>query len=190
MIAGRMVRLTPNGLSVMSRQRAISLVRSSGVGCVSAVMSPSAPALATAATSSARPTHCMPPWTIGCSTPNSSVKRVLIMSALWFPRAFFRRAEGRARFFEISRGRMPSAPAKVYRAGRDQGNAIMQKRGFCFRGMDNSAWCRAFWREPGLAVDVSARSGKRQCRFVSHFDLRRERDVQRNSGGQRPNGQR
>src|SRR5262247_4161508 len=35
-----MVRLTPNGLSVMSRQRAISLVRSSGVGWVSAVIMP------------------------------------------------------------------------------------------------------------------------------------------------------
>ena len=32
-----------------------------------------------AATSSARPTHCIPPWAIGCSTPNISVKRVLIM---------------------------------------------------------------------------------------------------------------
>src|ERR1051325_3511480 len=78
-----MVRLTPNGLSVSERQRAISLVRSSGVGCVSAVMKPSAPALATAATSSARPTHCMPPCTIGCSTPTSSVNRVLIIMALW-----------------------------------------------------------------------------------------------------------
>src|SRR5690242_3862124 len=75
-----MVRFTPNGLSVMSRQRAISLVRSSGVGCVSAVISPSAPALATAATSSARPTHCMPPCTIGCSTPTSSVNRVFIIA--------------------------------------------------------------------------------------------------------------
>src|ERR1700744_3420367 len=67
---------TPNGFSVMVRQRAISLVRSSGVGWVSAVMNPRQPALATAATSSARPTHCMPPWVIGCSTPNVSVKRV------------------------------------------------------------------------------------------------------------------
>src|ERR1700712_1471587 len=73
-----MVRLTPNGLSVRPRQRAISFVRSSGVGCVSAVMKPSAPALATAATSSARPTHCMPPWTIGCSTPNVSVNLVFM----------------------------------------------------------------------------------------------------------------
>src|SRR4051794_20439985 len=74
-----MVRLTPNGLPVSPRQRAISFVRSSGVGCVSAVIKPSAPALATAATSSARPTHCMPPCTIGCSTPTSSVNRVLII---------------------------------------------------------------------------------------------------------------
>src|SRR5436305_8032585 len=75
-----MVRLTPEGLSVRERQRVISLVRSSGVGWVSAVMKPRAPALATAATSSARPTHCMPPCTIGCSTPTSSVNRVLIIA--------------------------------------------------------------------------------------------------------------
>src|SRR5260221_9268892 len=75
-----MVRFTPNGLSVSERERAISLVRSSGVGWVSAVIRPGAPALETAATSSARPTHCMPPWAIGCSTPNISVNRVLIMS--------------------------------------------------------------------------------------------------------------
>src|SRR6185295_6295654 len=75
-----MARLTPKGLSVRSRQRAISLVRSSGVGWVSAVMKPSAPALATADTSSARPTHCMPPWVIGWRTPNNSVKRVRSMS--------------------------------------------------------------------------------------------------------------
>src|ERR1700731_1122648 len=74
-----MVRLTPNGLSVRERQRAISFVRSCGVGWGSAVMKPSAPALATAATSSARPTHCIPPCTIGCSTPTSSVNRVLII---------------------------------------------------------------------------------------------------------------
>src|ERR1700682_2370657 len=75
-----MVRLTPNGLSVSPPQRAISLTRSSGVGWVRAVMKPSAPALATAATSSGRPTHCMPPCTIGCSTPTSSVNRVLNMA--------------------------------------------------------------------------------------------------------------
>src|SRR6266567_5165695 len=40
-------------------------------------MNPSAPALATAATSGAVPTHCIPPWTIGCSTPNASVNLVL-----------------------------------------------------------------------------------------------------------------
>src|SRR3954465_10379227 len=74
-----MGRLTPNGLSGRDRQRAISLSGSSGVGWVGAVMNPRAPALATAATSSARPTHCMPPCTIGCSTPTSSVNRVLII---------------------------------------------------------------------------------------------------------------
>src|SRR5262249_6674497 len=77
---GRMVRFTPNGWSVISRQRLISLARSSGVGCVSAVRMPSAPALDTAEASSARPTHCMPPCTIGCLMPNISVKRVLIIS--------------------------------------------------------------------------------------------------------------
>ena len=71
LIVGRIVRFTPNGLSVSSRQRAISLARSAGVGWVSAVMKPSAPEFATAATSSARPTHCMPPCTIGWSTPKS-----------------------------------------------------------------------------------------------------------------------
>src|SRR5471030_1997089 len=76
-MAGRMVRFTPNGLSVSERQRAISSVSFSGVGWVSAVMKPRPPALATAATSSARPTHCMPPWTMGCSMPNISVNRVL-----------------------------------------------------------------------------------------------------------------
>src|ERR1700751_695811 len=40
-------------------------------------MNPSAPALATAETSRAVPTHCISPWTIGCSTPNCSVNLVL-----------------------------------------------------------------------------------------------------------------
>ncbi len=44
-----MVRFTPNGWSVISRQRLTSLRRSSGVGWVSPVKEPSAPALATAA---------------------------------------------------------------------------------------------------------------------------------------------
>ncbi len=79
LIVGRMVRLTPNSLSVRSRHLAISRARSAGVGWVSAVMKPSAPELATAATSSARPTHCMPPCTIGCSTPNVSVNLVAIV---------------------------------------------------------------------------------------------------------------
>src|SRR5476651_1039171 len=74
-----MVRFTPNGWSVISRQRLISLARSSGVGWVRPVKMPSAPALETAEASSARPTHCMPPCTIGCLTPNISVKRVLII---------------------------------------------------------------------------------------------------------------
>src|SRR5688572_12363134 len=76
-MVGRIVRFTPNGLSVSSRQRAISLAKSAGVGWVSAVMNPNAPALATAATSSARPTHCMPPCTTGCSIPNVSVNFVV-----------------------------------------------------------------------------------------------------------------
>ncbi len=53
LIAGRIVRFTPNGLSVMPRQRSISRRRSSGVGCVSAVRMPSPPALETADASSA-----------------------------------------------------------------------------------------------------------------------------------------
>ena len=73
---GRIVRLTPNGLSVISRVRAISAVSASGDGWVSAVTKPSAPALATADTNSAKPTFCMPPCTIGCSIPKASVKRV------------------------------------------------------------------------------------------------------------------
>src|SRR5487761_2764277 len=100
-----MVRFTPNGLSGISRQRRISLARSSGVGCVRAVMKPSAPALATAATRSARPTHCMPPCTIGCWIPNISVKRVLIMAPsppLELRRALFEK--GRHAFLEIGRG--------------------------------------------------------------------------------------
>ena len=76
---GRIVRLTPNGLSVIPRQRLISLRRSSGVGWVRPVRMPRAPAFETAEASSARPTHCMPPCTIGCLMPNISVKRVLII---------------------------------------------------------------------------------------------------------------
>src|ERR1700712_2887474 len=78
-VDGRIVRFTPNGLSVSSRVLAISRARSAGVGCVRAVRNPRPPALATAATSSARPTHCMPPWAIGCSTPKTSVNFVLIV---------------------------------------------------------------------------------------------------------------
>src|SRR3954451_17198740 len=81
LIAGRIVRLTPKTRSVSSHVRAISSASASGVGWVSAVRNPSAPALATAATRSARPTHCIPPCTIGCSTPKVSVKRVLSMGS-------------------------------------------------------------------------------------------------------------
>ena len=77
-MVGRIVKFTPNGLSVRSRARAISLARSAGVGCVSAVMSPSPPASETAAANSARPTHCIPPCTMGCSMPNDSVNLVVI----------------------------------------------------------------------------------------------------------------
>src|SRR6476660_1267947 len=131
-----MVRFTPNGLSVMPRQRAISRVRSSGVGWVSAVMKPSAPALATAATSSARPTHCMPPCTIGCSTPTSSVNRVLIIAALGFPGA-----DVRAHSFWRFRGSGCRHPPQMSTGDAGgQSSSIMQKRGFCFRGADNSAF--------------------------------------------------
>src|SRR6266566_848518 len=118
-----MVRLTPNGLSVRPRQRAISLVKSSGVGWVSAVMKPSAPALATAATSSARPTHCMPPWTIGCSTPTSSVNRVFSMSALCLAGAHSRA------FCRYSRGRMPLATEKVHQGRQRSGQRNHAKGG-------------------------------------------------------------
>ena len=67
---------TPNGLPVISRVRAISRISASGVGWVSAVRKPIAPAFATAATSSARATHCIPPCTMGCSIPSISVMRV------------------------------------------------------------------------------------------------------------------
>src|SRR5690606_6897635 len=73
-----MVRFTPKGLSVIVRQRAISAASASGVGWVSAVRMPSPPAFETAAASSARPTHCMPPWTMGCSMPSRRVNGVLI----------------------------------------------------------------------------------------------------------------
>jgi len=53
---GRKVRFTPNGLSVISRQRAISFASSSGVFWVSPVMMPRPPAFDTAAASSAKPT--------------------------------------------------------------------------------------------------------------------------------------
>jgi hypothetical protein len=80
-IVGRIVRLIPKGLSVNSRVRRTSSMSSSAVGWVSAVRNPSAPALATAATSPARPTPIIPPITTGCSIPNSSVNLVLIMSS-------------------------------------------------------------------------------------------------------------
>ena len=76
LIDGSVVRFTPNGLSVISRHRAISAVNASGVGCVSAVRMPRPPAFDTAAAISARPTHCMPPCTTGCSMPISSVNLV------------------------------------------------------------------------------------------------------------------
>src|SRR4051812_10738000 len=51
-------------------------------------MKPSAPAFATAATSGARPTHCIPPCTSGYRIPNSSVNLVLttlpaLLTSLW-----------------------------------------------------------------------------------------------------------
>src|SRR2546428_10630262 len=75
---GRNVRFTPNGWSVISRQRRISLASSSGVFWVRPVISPRPPALETAAASSAKPTKCMPPWMMGWRMPKSSVMRVFI----------------------------------------------------------------------------------------------------------------
>jgi hypothetical protein len=76
---GRNVMFTPIGLSVISRARLISAASFSGVGWVSAVIMPRPPASDTAAASSASPTKCMPPWTIGCWMPKSSVMRVFMM---------------------------------------------------------------------------------------------------------------
>ena len=70
----------PNGLFVSSRVFLISATSFSGEPGVSAVRNPSAPALATAAISSALPTRVMPPQVIGTSTPNISVKRVFNMA--------------------------------------------------------------------------------------------------------------
>src|SRR6478735_1037893 len=93
LIAGRIVKFTPNGLSVSLRVLSISRARSAGVGCVSAVMKPRPPALATAATNAARPTHCMPPCATGCSTPNVSVNFVVIVIGL--PLSSRKRSSGR-----------------------------------------------------------------------------------------------
>jgi hypothetical protein len=73
--------LTPKGTADGFRSDLtfrISARRASGVGCVSAVRKPRAPALDTAEISSARPTHIMPPWTIGTRIPRVSVSQVLI----------------------------------------------------------------------------------------------------------------
>ena len=70
---------TPKGLSVSALVFLISAASSAGVGNVNAVSMPSAPALETAATNSARESHIMPPWVIGYSMPRSSVMRVLNM---------------------------------------------------------------------------------------------------------------
>ena len=71
---------TPNGLSVSAWQRSISARSASGLGWVSAVRMPSAPALDTALASSAVPTPCIPPCTIGCSIPSISV--ILVRNAM------------------------------------------------------------------------------------------------------------
>jgi len=57
---------------------------------------------------------------------------------------------------EISRGGCRHPPQKSTGGGRGQGNAIMQKRGFCFRGADNSARSPAFASRPlaGRAGDT------------------------------------
>src|SRR6267143_5823752 len=118
-----MVRLTPNGWSVISRQRLISLRRSSGVGWVRPVRKPSAPALATAEVSSARPTHCMPPCTIGCLMPNISVKRVLI---IWlFPRlAVLHQGLAKGRGGDQRRNYLPPRGSSIADIGHHGGPAI------------------------------------------------------------------
>src|SRR5690606_18455430 len=77
-MVGKIVRFTANGLSVISLQRLISFASPSGVPCDSAVMVPRPPALETAAASSAKPTHCIPPCITGYWMPNNSVIRVFI----------------------------------------------------------------------------------------------------------------
>jgi hypothetical protein len=47
------------------------------VGWLSPVRMPSPPALETAEASSATPTLAMPPWTMGCSMPSTSVTLVV-----------------------------------------------------------------------------------------------------------------
>src|SRR5579872_2152812 len=79
----------------MPRVRAISRPRASGVGCVNAVKKPRAPAFATAATSSALPTCCMPPCTTGCRTPKSSVNRVVSMNGKGWPGSSGQPSSGR-----------------------------------------------------------------------------------------------
>ncbi|KAJ6259128.1 LOW QUALITY PROTEIN: Tankyrase-1 [Drechslerella dactyloides] len=75
------------GFDVIVLHLRISLRRSSGVGCVSAVnwqvgmtveelTIPRPPAFETAEASSAYPTHCIPPWTTGIAIPRAFVSAV------------------------------------------------------------------------------------------------------------------
>ncbi len=74
---GKRDTFTPKGLSVRSRVFLISSSSSSLVGKVAAGRQASAPALATAATSSARLKACIVPHWMGYSIPNNSVILVL-----------------------------------------------------------------------------------------------------------------
>ena len=92
-VVGNTVTFTPKGFDVMLRQRSTSAASAAGEGWVSAVSKPSPPALETADASSATPTDCMPPCTIGCSIPSMSVAAVFIAErlpdTLWVQTVFF-----------------------------------------------------------------------------------------------------
>jgi hypothetical protein len=68
---------TENGHGVSSRQRRISARNSSAVRLIEPTV-PSAPALLTAAASSAPASRAIPAWMMGWETPNLAVNGVLI----------------------------------------------------------------------------------------------------------------
>ena len=147
-----MVRLTPNGLSVRPRQRAISLTRSSGVGWVSAVMKPSAPALATAATSSA------------AADPLHPALHDRVLDADHFGKSRFQhvgpqvpsaRNAAQFVFFGIfpKAGCRPSGQLSIAQTFRS-GDAIMQEWMVTFRGQSAR---QAEFNKTGIATKAASR---------------------------------